>query len=424
MKFKWIFFIAGLLVYYPFFSLKAQNQKYVGGTGDGYAKLHSTSILLNDVRYQGGDGDGYSKVQSGDLPLSPPCILAPATDQNQIGTQHTVTVTVNENGNLVSGVDVTFTVFKGPNNGQTGAGSSPTDGSGQATFTYASNSTAGTDSIVASGSVNGVPFECFAEKKWVEAVNINDKIGVGFQLAFFNTMTNQFQFEVKIINNSAMTLFAPLFVQFVTIETDPVDLNPPVTIANSDRGGNAIGAVFDYSDLLGGDGQLDPGEMTTFKVWIFDDPGLFNFFIFANVFAFPGGPAPFAKTNSTTGPIRISADIKNHRLEIITGTTDAEEPVPLEIPTEFALQQNYPNPFNPETTIRYELPEPTEVVMIVYNLRGQLVRKLVNQKMEPGFHEIVWDARDDAGRSVPSGVYLYRIQAGVFTEVRKLMLLR
>ncbi len=215
-----------------------------------------------------------------------------------------------KDANPVSRVDVTFTVFKGPNIGQTGAGSGPTDGSGQATFTYTSNGTASTDSIVASGTIDGVPFECFAEKKWVEAVNINDKIGVEFQLPFFNIALSQFQFEVKIINNSAMTLFAPLFVQFVTIETVPADQTPAVTIANPDRGGNTVGAVFDYSYSLGGDGQLDPGEMTTLKVWIFDDPGLFNFFIFADVFAALGGPAPFAKSTAVADPIKFFIDVK------------------------------------------------------------------------------------------------------------------
>ena len=214
-----------------------------------------------------------------------------------------------------------------------------------------------------------------------------------------------------------MTLFSPLFVEFVTI--DPLS----VTVDNPDRGGNTIGAVFDYSDSLGGDGKLVPGEMTTFKLWVFNDPAVVNFEIFANVFAFLGAVSPIAKTTGE-GPIKIYVNVNNESIEIITGTTDVEDSAPLEIPTEFALQQNYPNPFNPETTIRFALPQATEVNLMIYNLQGQLVRKLVSESREAGFHEIVWDARDDAGRSMPSGLYLYRIQAGAFMEVRKLMLLR
>ena len=61
---------------------------------------------------------------------------------------------------------------------------------------------------------------------------------------------------------------------------------------------------------------------------------------------------------------------------------------------------------------------------MIYNVQGQLVRRLVSESREAGFHEIVWDARDDSGNSAPSGVYMYRIQAGSFTKVRKLTLLK
>ena len=94
------------------------------------------------------------------------------------------------------------------------------------------------------------------------------------------------------------------------------------------------------------------------------------------------------------------------------------------IPSEVSLLPAYPNPFNPETTIRFELPQAEDVAINIYNLHGQLVRKLVGENREAGIHEIVWDARDEAGRSMPSGVYLYRFQAGAFMEVKKLMLLR
>lgn len=116
--------------------------------------------------------------------------------------------------------------------------------------------------------------------------------------------------------------------------------------------------------------------------------------------------------------------IYSYRIKIHKGITGVEDEELTGIPEEFALQQNYPNPFNPETTIRFELPQASDVNLIIYNLQGQLVRKLVSETREAGFHEIVWDARDDVGRSMPSGVYLYRIQAGAFMEVRKLMLLR
>jgi hypothetical protein len=94
------------------------------------------------------------------------------------------------------------------------------------------------------------------------------------------------------------------------------------------------------------------------------------------------------------------------------------------LPDEIYLWQNYPNPFNPETTIRYQLPVSANVFLKIYNLQGQLVRTLINENKEAGFHEIVWDARDETGQSMPSGVYLYRIQAADFTYVKKLTLLK
>ena len=94
------------------------------------------------------------------------------------------------------------------------------------------------------------------------------------------------------------------------------------------------------------------------------------------------------------------------------------------IPSTFALDQNYPNPFNPETTIRYHLPEQATVTLTVYNLEGQLIRKLESGQRNAGTYEVIWDSRDDNGRQVASGVYFYRLQAGEFIAVKKLILMK
>ena len=124
---------------------------------------------------------------------------------------------------------------------------------------------------------------------------------------------------------------------------------------------------------------------------------------------------------ASDGQVTTAAANGTGTLDVITGVEDEEL---AGIPEEFALHQNYPNPFNPETTIRYQLPESANVLVKIYNLQGRWVRTLVNENKEAGFHEIVWDARDEAGKDVSSGLYLYRIQAGDFTDVKKLMLLR
>ena len=93
-------------------------------------------------------------------------------------------------------------------------------------------------------------------------------------------------------------------------------------------------------------------------------------------------------------------------------------------PAIFALDQNYPNPFNSGTVIRFELPEAGETKLTVYNLVGQKVATLVEGVREAGSYTLRWDGRDDRGRSLASGVYIYRMQSGNDVETRKLLLLR
>jgi hypothetical protein len=101
------------------------------------------------------------------------------------------------------------------------------------------------------------------------------------------------------------------------------------------------------------------------------------------------------------------------------------------VPYSFALMQNYPNPFNPSTTIRYELPVLSKVTIAIYNVLGQKVRTLVNEIQNAGPQLQVWNSKSDAGNSVASGVYFYRIQShglsgssAAFTATKKMVLLR
>jgi hypothetical protein len=96
------------------------------------------------------------------------------------------------------------------------------------------------------------------------------------------------------------------------------------------------------------------------------------------------------------------------------------------LPKSFGMKQNYPNPFNPSTTIAYDIPEGKEVFvrLNVYNIRGQLVRTLVNETMSEGSYKIQWDGKDNNGRYTSSGVYFYRIQAGDYSKTRKMVILK
>ena len=94
-------------------------------------------------------------------------------------------------------------------------------------------------------------------------------------------------------------------------------------------------------------------------------------------------------------------------------------------PESFALANNYPNPFNPTTTIQYALPQAADVELTVYNVFGQVVRTLVAEYQSAGRYAVEWDATNDSGHSLSSGMYLYRLQAGEeFLEVKKMLLLK
>ena len=93
-------------------------------------------------------------------------------------------------------------------------------------------------------------------------------------------------------------------------------------------------------------------------------------------------------------------------------------------PSSYALEQNFPNPFNPETTIRYTLREKGPVRLVIYNIMGQTVRTLVDGVQPAGRYRVFWDGKNVSGRPVASGVYLYRLSAGAFSESKQMLLLK
>ncbi len=93
-------------------------------------------------------------------------------------------------------------------------------------------------------------------------------------------------------------------------------------------------------------------------------------------------------------------------------------------PRLFSLNPNYPNPFNPMTKISFSLPETQDVKLAVYGVDGRMVATLLNETRGPGLHEVIWDGQDDSGRQAASGMYFYRIDAGPYSQVHKMMLMK
>jgi len=98
------------------------------------------------------------------------------------------------------------------------------------------------------------------------------------------------------------------------------------------------------------------------------------------------------------------------------------------IPTVTELNGNYPNPFNPSTNIKFSLKADSKVALSIYNIRGQKVKSLVNDNMQAGYHSIIWDGRDESGKSVTSGVYFSSFDVADngsdYTSIKKMILLK
>ena len=111
----------------------------------------------------------------------------------------------------------------------------------------------------------------------------------------------------------------------------------------------------------------------------------------------------------------VSAPAGCIRLDFLTGLAGNET----ELPTVFKLYNNYPNPFNPSTSIKYDVPRNTFVNLSVYDILGRLVTNLVSRDMTAGRYDVTWDAKNYA-----SGTYIYKLEAGDFSDVKKMILVK
>jgi hypothetical protein len=125
----------------------------------------------------------------------------------------------------------------------------------------------------------------------------------------------------------------------------------------------------------------------------------------------------FAINNTTTTAMRLEAVKVTKPAEHIVLDVQAE--VSDLIPTQYTLEQNYPNPFNPTTTIKFGLPRNSEVKLVIYDVLGQVAAEFAKKAMNAGYHEITFDASH-----LSSGIYFYKLEAGDFVNVKKMMLLK
>ena len=129
-----------------------------------------------------------------------------------------------------------------------------------------------------------------------------------------------------------------------------------------------------------------------------------------------GGSLYFSLTDSLTH--FIPAFKKGYIIPPFGGIGDVSKPI------EYTLNQNYPNPFNPSTQIEFALPKAGHVSLDIYNILGQRVRKLLDDKIDAGKYSIIWDGKNGSGFEAPSGTYFYKLTSGDYTQTKKMVLIR
>jgi hypothetical protein len=109
------------------------------------------------------------------------------------------------------------------------------------------------------------------------------------------------------------------------------------------------------------------------------------------------------------------------KAEVLTSIKDEAN---LAVPVEYELSQNYPNPFNPETQIAFTVPANSSVKLVVYDLLGKEVVRLIDSNLLPGNYTVRWNGRDARGSQVATGAYIYRLETANFTQTRRMLYLR
>ena len=125
----------------------------------------------------------------------------------------------------------------------------------------------------------------------------------------------------------------------------------------------------------------------------------------------------------------VTAGTYSYRLKQIDfdGTVNYSDEIAIEVdltPDNFTLFQNYPNPFNPSTTIEFQVPQVSDVSIVIYDMLGQEVKSLFAGQVQAGKYTVEWDGNNNAGLKMSSGSYIYRMTAGEFVEVKEMILLK
>jgi hypothetical protein len=190
-----------------------------------------------------------------------------------------------------------------------------------------------------------------------------------------------------------------------TVDGGNTELSPPVVLSSAD------GAVM---------GSAPPNSV----VEIFSDPGNEGAIFEGETVTTADGS--FTWSGSPTGPFitATATDANGNTSAFSPGLDTAVRASAKSAPAEFYLEQNYPNPFNPITAITYQIAEPTRVVLTLYDITGKHLTTLVNEDVNPGHYRVLWNGNDHFGKPVASGFIFYRLEAGDFVNIKKMIKLK
>ncbi len=230
-------------------------------------------------------------------------------------------------------------------------------------------------------------------------VDVTSRVRVDASIAGYNRRTGDTTVNLTVTNTSGDAIRTPITVVFVSFS------DAAIRVTNPDGQTDAGKDFVDVSALIP-DGELSPGEVTPIKQVKLINPNKARLDFQVSVLGVVNNPG-------AAPPLK----------------PQFAQPIHLVLPLETALAQNYPNPFNPETWIPFDLAEPGQVTIEIYDIRGRQVRALHLGWLPVGSYferdkAAHWDGRNDVGERVASGVYFYRFITPTFQRTKRMVILK
>ena len=246
--------------------------------------------------------------------------------------------------------------------------------------------------VVVEGNIVTVPIE-ISNQDGLMAIDIPLKFSEGVTLkdvSFENTRVSYFDLQIPVIDNNNHTVVIGLLTQMSPVKKPDL----------AEGSGLVANLIFEVTDPSVSEIKIEQTEMS--------NPRHAMMFIYHEL-------TEDGKMNQS----RVELDFQPVTVALSANPLGFEG-----VPDSYALSQNYPNPFNPTTEIAFDLPAAVKVNLSIFNVLGQRVVTLVDERLDAGNHTVTWNSTNSGGNTVSSGIYFYRISAGSFSESRKMMLLK